>query len=205
MLENIPKEMNPAATASPQRPRTADMRIADTAVFKNGKMVGWLNEQESRGLLWVKNRVDGGIITFEEDGQLISLEIINAGSQVKSEVQEGSIQINIKIRVESNIGESQAKLDFSKPEVIKLIEYLQGEEVKREVFMALDKARQYNSDIFGFGRIIHARNPGLWREIKGDWYSYYPDLAVNVEVDSKISRIGLINKPAEKVKGEDDK
>lgn len=186
---------NPASFGTVEKPRSADTLIMDTAVFKQEKMVGWLNDRESRGLLWVKGEVGGGILTSHVEGKALSFEILRADSKVKPEIKEGKITMNIEIKVESNIGESEMNLDFSKTKVIEEVQKLQAAEVKKEILMALEKSRQLESDVFGFGRNIYAKYPEQWLQIKDHWYDYYPEIEIKIAVDSKVSRIGLISKP----------
>lgn len=177
-----------------------DLKIADTAVFRGDKLAGWLEGRENRGLLWVKGKVKGGVLTTTYEGKELSLQILRMKSKVKPVITGGKMQINIRVDVETNVGESQADLDFSKKEVIEKIQQLQNEEVKKEIFMALDKSRNLGTDVFGFGRHFHASYPEYWKQIKDKWYDYYPNINVNIEVNSIIRHIGLITMPAEKTK-----
>ncbi|GAB6180501.1 Ger(x)C family spore germination protein [Desulfotomaculum defluvii] len=201
-IHGVPLSGSPASFGDPQKPRTSDMVVLDTAVFKQDKMVGWLNDWESRGLIWVKGEGIGGIITTYLDGQRIALEVINGQSKVEPEIKDGQIQIRIKVKVESNIGDSEANLDFSKTQTIKKVEALQAEAVKKEINLALNKSRELNTDIFGFGRALHAKYPDQWKQIRKGWYDYYPNIDVKIAVESKIKRIGLVTKPAQRSGGE---
>lgn len=168
---------NPASFGEPQQPRTVDMLVLDTAVFKNDKMIGWLDDQESRGLLWVKGQVHGGILTPELDGKKISLGILESQTKVEPTINEdGNLQVNIKVKVASNIGDSQANLDFSDSQVIKKIQELQAEEVKKEINSAITKAQELETDIMGFGRSFHARYPNQWKQVEEQWYDIFPTL-----------------------------
>ncbi|MBE3519385.1 MAG: Ger(x)C family spore germination protein [Firmicutes bacterium] len=51
------------------------------AVFKGDKLVGWLDERETRGVNWVTGKVRSGILVIDqpnEKGKLVSLEILRA-------------------------------------------------------------------------------------------------------------------------------
>lgn len=200
-ITSVTPPQTPASFGEGQLPKTADTLVLDTAVFKEDKMAGWFNSLESRGLLWVEGEARGGILTTTLDDKKLSLEILDASSEVKPEIKNGNILMNIKVKVNSNIGESLADLDFSKKEVIKKIEQLQAREIKKEIGMALKKSRELETDVFGFGRYLHAKYPEYWKQKEKDWYALYPEIEVNIEVDSTISRIGLITKPARREYG----
>lgn len=196
-----PTGEKPANGSSDQKPKTINLNVLDTAVFRGDKLVGWLNDRESRGLLWVKGEVNGGIITTTLEGKRLALEIIRSYSKVIPKIVDGKMQINIRIKVLSSISESQADVDFSKKKIIESVQQLQAEEVKREILMAIDKSTQLGTDVFGFGRHFYAKYPTQWQQIKQNWYDYYPDIEVNIAVDSVIRRIGLISKPVERPQG----
>lgn len=44
------------------------LRAGGTAVFKKDKLVGWLDNAETRGLLWVLGKVQSGILVVPAPG-----------------------------------------------------------------------------------------------------------------------------------------
>lgn len=185
-----------------ESPGTQDIIIADTAVFRDDKMVGWMNESESRGLLWVKGEIKGGILTTSFEDKKISMRIVRVKSKVKPIIEDEKMSINITVDVKTSIAESQADLDFTKTEVIEKIEDLQNEEVKREILMALEKSIELSTDVFWFGNYFYRKYPKHWKSVKDNWYDYYPGIDVNIKVTSTIQCIGLITRPIEKSQGD---
>lgn len=86
-----------------EKPKIMNVNVQDTAVFRGDKLTGWLNDKESRGLLWIEGKVKGGIITTSFEGKRLSLEILRAESEVKPVLEGGKMKINIKVKVDSNI------------------------------------------------------------------------------------------------------
>ena len=83
--------------------------LEDTAVFKKDKLIGWLNSTESRGLLFVKGNVKGGIMTIYYNGDKLSLRILRNNSEIHPVINDGKIQINLTVNVTSNISETHSK------------------------------------------------------------------------------------------------
>lgn len=189
------------------KPIGALIKIGGTAVFQGNKMAGWLDERESRGLLWIKGRVKGGVITVpcgsgngsgSGEGPRLSLEIIRNGSKIEPEINEGELSVTVKVNVQANILEAECPEELNKPEVIATIEQSLAAAVQGEVEAALSKAqKEYNADVFGFGTAVHRKYPGIWKEIKENWMDIHPGLPVYLEVDAVIPRTGLINKPVQ--------
>lgn len=171
--------------------------ISKTAVFRDDKMVGELNEKESRGLLWIINQIKSGVINVRYptwDG-FTTLEILRASSQIIPVIREGEIQIDAKIKVESNIGSQMYSTDVTKEKTWETLNKLQIEHVTQEAESAIKKAKELKSDIFGFGSAIHREFPQQWKEMKKDWDELFPYLVVNVEVESELRESSLIIKP----------
>ncbi|TEB07327.1 Spore germination protein B3 precursor [Pelotomaculum schinkii] len=187
------------------KPIGAIIKIGGTAVFKGNKMAGWLDERESRGLLWVKGRVKGGVITVPcisgeggVEGPRFSLEIIRNASKIQPELTEGELGVTVRVDIQANILEAECPEELDKPEVIASIEQLLATAVQGEVEDALTKAqREYKADVFGFGTVFHRKYPVVWKEIKENWIDIYPGLPVYIEVNAVITRTGLVNKPAQ--------
>jgi spore germination protein KC len=61
--------------------------------------------------------------------------------------------------------------------------------------MAITKVKELNSDIFGFGDAVHQRYRDEWKELEANWDEIFPDIEVEVTVESKLRRSGRITSP----------
>lgn len=164
--------------------------IKDTAIFKNDKMIGWLKDDESRGLSIANDNVKGGFMSIPFEDNVLSLRILKVASKVHPIINNGEMQINLNVNVLSNIAESQGMSDFLKEDTIEKVQQLQSEQIKNEITAALNKSKNLNSDIFEFGNYFNMYFPKIWKDIDEDWYSYYPNLQVNINVDTTVKNIG---------------
>src|SRR5690606_28620680 len=85
-----------------------------TAVFKKDKLVGWLNEMESKGYNYLSDRVSktAGDISCPNGG-IMNLDVIRSKTKMKGYVKNGMPQIDVDIRMESNIADVQCDIDLS--------------------------------------------------------------------------------------------
>jgi spore germination protein KC len=60
---------------------------------------------------------------------------------------------------------------------------------------ALKKAQELNTDIFGFGEVIHQKYPKEWKELEKRWDEVFPEIEVKVIVKSKLNLTGEITRP----------
>lgn len=174
-----------------------DLYIENTAVFKKEKLAGWMGNKESMGLLWAKGHIKGGTIPVNFDDKKISLSIVRMSSDIKPVIADGKMQINIRVKVITNIGESQANLDYGTKEVIEKIQNLQAEEIKKQILAAFDKSKRLDSDVFGFGNYFYGKYPKYWNQIEASGYDYYRNIEVNIDVNSTVNQMGLVRKTRE--------
>ncbi|MFA5527018.1 MAG: Ger(x)C family spore germination protein [Peptostreptococcales bacterium] len=176
------------------------IRASGSAIFKDYKLQAWIDDNETRGMMWVLNQVKNGVIEVEnllDNGRIISLEILRSKTKIKPHLKDDEISITIEIKEEGNIGGTPIpSSDLSNPENIKKIEERKEEAIKKEVEHIIKKAQDLNTDIFDFGRAIYRKYPQVWKSIEKEWDEIFPTLKVNVIVDAKIRRSGLImNEP----------
>jgi spore germination protein KC len=172
-------------------------KIIGTAIFKKDKMTGHLNLKETRGLLWVLNEVSSGTIVVDspKGSEKVSLEIFRSSSKIIPEIKNGEIFIKIKIEEEANIADQMTSEDLTKLDLFKIMEKHQSDEIRKEILAALKKARELNTDIFGFGDSVHRKYPVLWKKIEKNWDDYFPHIQVTFDIEARIRRVGMITKP----------
>jgi len=169
--------------------------VRGTAVFKGTVLVGWLNETETRGFNWIVGKVKSGILVVKQPGSeknLASLEILSGKSKIKPQVQNDKVCIKIEIEAQANLGELQGRGDpMQHVDIWNILEQEMAEAIKSEVIAALSKAKELNSDIFGFGREIYRTSPKKWAQLRDRWDEVFPHLDVQIKVKAKLRRAGL--------------
>ncbi|MFZ5643675.1 MAG: Ger(x)C family spore germination protein [Bacillota bacterium] len=182
-------------------PVPKEVKVSGTAVFHHYKLTGWLDEKETRGLLWVTGKIKSGIIVVPSpagEDKLVALEIIRAKADIKPEITDGNLTITVEVEEEGNLGEVQPdSVDITKPGVLEDLEERKKTAIKDEIMSAVIKARELNADIFGFGEAVRRKYPREWKGLEDKWDEIFPTLEVNVAVDAKIRRTGKIANPAE--------
>lgn len=171
--------------------------ISQTAVFKKDKMVGKLNEYETRGILWGINEVKGGTIIVEspEKKEKVSLDITKAKTRIIPEINGSEINMKIQIKCEGDLSEETGKEDLVNPEAFGKLQNAGADEIKKQVFSALEKSKELNADIFEFGEILNKHYPKLWKQLEKDWNGLFQKINVEMDVQVKLQRSGRITKP----------
>ncbi|QTL99241.1 Ger(x)C family spore germination protein [Iocasia frigidifontis] len=166
-------------------------------VFKDDRLVGWLDEVGSKGYNYITGNINKTIGHVKYgDNVKITGEVINAKSNVKASLVNGKPVIEVKIKVKQNVEAVEGDFDVSKEENIAIFNKLAEKKIKSHCEKAIKKAKyDFESDIFGFGEVIHRQYPKVWDKIKDNWNNEFVNLPVKVTVNVKINQLGEVTKP----------
>lgn len=165
------------------------------AVFCGEKFKGFLNQQETKGYNWIKNKPKSGIVTVrDKSGEInIGAVIKNFKCSLKPEITDGRIVVTIKYRTnECSIRQKRGDEDIGKSQKAD-IESILARVVTEEMKAAVYKAQKvYNADIFGIGQSIYRKYPNVWDKIESEWNKIYPMVETKYDVKVEIERMGEI-------------
>jgi spore germination protein KC len=173
------------------------LKLNSIGAFKKQKLIGWLDEDESRGFNYITGNVRStvGYVLYKKDTK-ITTEIINTKSKLKTTFVKGKPVINVSIVLKAKIGAVDGSFDVSKEENKKLITQLIENKVNERCEKALKKVQgELKTDIFGFGEVIHRQYPKTWAKIKNNWDKEFTELPVYIASKVEIKELGEITKP----------
>lgn len=173
-----------------------ELKLEGSGVFRKDRLSGWLDPLETRGYLWIRDKVKSGIVTVpcqENKEKLVSLEIIKASSKIKPLMKKGELHFSIQINVESNLGEQTCNTMEVKAETISYLEDELNAAIKNEIETVINKSQEdFKEDIFGFGMAVMRQYPKEWNELKDNWDETFSRLEIEVVVNSIIRRVGMV-------------
>ncbi len=185
-LDNL-QESAPAAT----------LEASGIAVLKQGKLVDWLYGKPARGTVWILDKIQGTDININWEGkkEAIAYQTVRQKTSVSAQVKDGQPHISVHTRVEGDLGEMDVPVDITNPKVITKIEQSVRKEIRKELKTAIEHAQKNNTDILGFGEVVHRSRPNQFKKLKTQWNDvYFPKLDVNITVEAYVRRAGLRNK-----------
>ena len=175
------------------------MRLTGASVFRKDKLVGFLDEHETRGLNWILGKVVSGIILVKspkDENEDVALEIIRASSKIIPEISDDQIKITIEIKEEGNLAEQLPDIDLTNTKMFKELEQRKAQVIKNEVQSVLEKAqKEWGADIFGFGDAVHRKYPKEWKTLQTKWRDVFPTINVEIKVDARLRDTGLSSAP----------
>lgn len=175
-----------------------NLMLDGNGVFKDYKLVGWLEGTENRGYLWITDKIKGGVIEVPfggEDGKVV-LEIIRSNTKLEPIVSNDSIVINLKVNIQASIVESDLGTNYSDPRTVDALILQVKEKITGDIRDSLTKVQgEFKSDIFGFGCALNRKYPKMWREVKDRWDDeVFPTVGVELQADVVICGSGLVEK-----------
>lgn len=171
--------------------------MSGLGVFKEGKLIGWLNGPQSRGTQWVLDKINETSINIdspdmEED---IAVNIFYSKTRVKVELQEGKPVFHVHISEEGIINETGGFVDLSKEDELQELQKEMAEKTAAEVRQAVKAAQDMKTDIFNFGNELKRIHPQSWETVKEDWSAAFAEGELDLKVDAYIRSTGMRLKP----------
>lgn len=161
------------------------------AVFQGGRLIGWLNKDETTGYLLITQNINGYIpLTYIKDNKLFSYYISTAKSKILPVVTGDKIFYRVQIKVMGGIAENSGLRLNS--EDIRALENIIEDRLRDLSTQAVDKAKEYNSDFLGFTEKLHRTNLSAWQTLGPDWRKVFRTAEVEIVVDAKIVQTGMM-------------
>ncbi|GEN35586.1 Ger(x)C family spore germination protein [Aneurinibacillus danicus] len=171
--------------------------ISGTAVVKNGKMVGRMNDYTTRGIMWLRNEVKSATVTVSPKGTkgYVSLYLIKSHTELVPHIDGDNWSVTVKIETQDDIVENTTDLNLMEPEHTQELETELGTDIENRVKKALTKAQEeMNADIFNFADAFYRKYPKEWNQAKDRWDEIFPEVEVKLETNPKVTRVGLTGK-----------
>lgn len=172
--------------------------ISGTAIFKRDKMIGIIDEETTKYVLLINNRLKGGVITLEnitENDNKVTLEIYKTTTKLKPIIINNKISIEINTEINADIGEIMGKDDIistkEREEFVSKAENI----IKQKIMHTIRTIQEYDTDIFGFGNLINKDMPSEWNKIKGNWDEVFLQVEPNINLELNIMGSALNSKP----------
>ncbi|MBO0993902.1 Ger(x)C family spore germination protein [Bacillus sp. SD088] len=172
----------------------AIIRTNGLGIFKDGKLMGWLHDEQARGTAWIMNKIRSTniAIDWEEEMEAISFQVVREKTKVKFEFDGNQIIAKLDIQTQGDLGEVNVPINLKDRRIRNQIEKKVEKEIEHMIRSTITEVQSYQADIFGFGEKIYHSHPKKWRQIEEDWQDqYFPEMKVEVGVDAMISGTGL--------------
>lgn len=170
------------------------VRLAGASVFdSNLKMLGYLNREENRYLLWVMGLLKKMTISIPINEGNASINLTKIDRDIKPKFDKNNqVSFTVNLEGKATLQESNSGLDMRHSKNLHLLEKEFEKKVKKQVHHTIRKVQEdYGMDIFGFGNVIHRKHPIRWKSLKDNWDETFPSTTISVNANIEINRIGM--------------
>ena len=169
----------------------ATIKIDTLGIFKEDKLIGWANKQQSEGINILSNNTNNIYIKTKCEDKYIMNYIDNIKAKTKIDLKNNKVKINITGT--STISEVNCKINKEDKETIKKLENDIKEELNKTIYEATNLVQnKYKTDVLGYGKKIHKTNPKKWKEIKENWDEIFKNLKIETNLNIKINNQGTL-------------
>lgn len=170
-------------------------RINGMAIFDEElKMKGFILPEEAKNVNWITGMSNSTTVTalVQNGSGSVSLYLSRIGRKIQPEVQSGKLIFHIRLTGKGVIRENESRLDLRDPINFKIVKQALDAEASKAVKEIIVKMQKtYREDIFGFGEVLHRRNPSAWEKRKVNWNYHFIEAKFNVQADLTVAQIGL--------------
>lgn len=177
-------------------PGKADVKVAGGGIINNYKLRGWLGEVETAHLLVLKGETKflSGM-SIEYKGHNIPITLRPKKPKLRLIEDEGNIKILIEVEMEGDIKQTyfEAEEDMLDVGTISKIENMMEEATEQRSGNAISKIqKEFETDVLGINKYLRQYHYKLWKKVEKDWQEIFPNIDIDVSMDIKIRRVGLI-------------
>lgn len=172
--------------------------LSGTAVFKDLKLTGFLDNHDTQYMLWVTGKLKKGMMTVQlpEQKKGVSVRLTEAKRTIDPSIEGGKVKFAIHLKGKGTLDENGTHLDFTNPKNLHLVEKELQKLLRKRVYETIVTVqKKYESDIFGFGELIHKKNKKEWRKIEKHWDKTFAEAQFIVDAEFVITRAGMSGPP----------
>ncbi|MDD4715754.1 MAG: Ger(x)C family spore germination protein [Oscillospiraceae bacterium] len=164
------------------------------AVFQKDKLVGFLDDTESRNFMFVTGKIKGGLVLVKQGkDQIATLEIQESKAEIKPVFEGANTKMRVNLKIQCSLYEMHTQKDYGSEDALKKIEKSAESQIQASVKKSIETVQSaYGSDIFGFGSKIYKNNPKDWETVQSNWEEQFKTLPADVTVSVSIQNAGIL-------------
>ena len=170
------------------------VKLGNTAILNNGKLVGYASERQSVGINIINNNIKH-MMPYIKCDEISGYIVANIDYLKTSKQIDEKYNVNIDVEMNGYISEASCDIDLTNSDNIDIIEKKFKNDIKKILIETINLSKEYNTDIFGFGNIYYKKYPDKWNSIKNTWNTmYYSKLNPKIKIDVNLKTKGSANK-----------
>ncbi len=187
-----------SGSSDKQKEETKDFTFQNVAVFRDLKLVGYLNTPESIALQILNQRLRHVTLTFgvPKTNGYISVDLTQSKRRSQTLIKGNNVSVKYEISGSAMLTENTTGLDADDPVSMKMFQdalnrYI--EQISKECLETL--TTKFDSDAVGIGRFVYHQHPYDWVRLKKNWHEELKNVQFSVTSQAKIIENGKSGPP----------
>ncbi|HWI51150.1 MAG TPA: Ger(x)C family spore germination protein [Symbiobacteriaceae bacterium] len=197
-------ELQPRGLSASEQPEAEEplpqARLAGSAIINNTRLVGFVERETGRGLLWLRRDMKNAVLTIPcpgGAGSNMAIEIRSPNVQVASQIVGSTPVMHFSVHTDGWLTEQDCPTP--KLRTTELKRYAQqalADKIKAEMQATLALLQhELKTDAIKYARTLHIQQPQWWDKNSGRWDKIFPDVQTRIAVTVTISRMSLYTRP----------
>ncbi|MBO7742919.1 Ger(x)C family spore germination protein [Paenibacillus sp. MWE-103] len=163
------------------------------AVFREGKMIGWLKGEHAIAILMLKNKIKSTIfqLSCPHSKEKLFVELIGAKSSLHVDMRSGKPAFHVRIKEEGNVSEVHCPVDLNNKATMVKLQREWADRTQAMVEATIRTSMNERADILGFGDAISRKYPKAWKLMERNWRESYADADFDVTVEAYLRNTGM--------------
>lgn len=162
--------------------------LSGMAVFKEGKMIGRLSQEEIEGYVWLMGDAQERTIEINTDLGRADLRLLSIQCKTNPSFETGRASVSLTITSEIVVRELQGFYDIKLSDLTLFLQQEVQKKIEQEVRDCFEKSQELKADIFAIGAAFYKKYPKEWKSMQTSWEEIYPKLEVQTDI-----KIGFID------------
>ena len=177
------------------------VELSGMAVFKEDKMVGFLDTGETRVLSILLNKFKGSYFSVPDPlapKYQVTLNLRNGRApKITVDISGEKPAIHVDVLIEGEMTGNPSGIWYEQPEYLQLLEAEIADQLQQQLADMLARAQEWEADVADFGYYIRPKFLTM-SELKAyQWDKRCPQATITIKVKVEIRRTGLIRKTVE--------
>lgn len=197
-------QLNERALRPSENPRgqgkVPQVELAGIAIFERTRLIGFVERETSRGLLWLRRQMRNASLTLPCPGssdEHMAIEIRGPRVTVTPRLVRGLPAFHL--HVDSHAWLTEQDCREYRVDAVQLKEHVRKElerKIAREVQATMKVLQtELKQDAVRFGHLTHVRYPAWWKANRPRWRELFPQVPVTVSAEIRIPKMGLYVRP----------
>lgn len=172
-----------------------EVKLDGCGVIKKYKLIGFINGEDTKNLLMARGDLKKGIYGINKKNKNLVYEMTSIKVQKKVKLnKKNKVDINLIIKSEGSIAEYYNKnMSYKDGKKVNNIQQQLDKSMKKDIEKTLKLVqKKYAVDLLGISDELQKYHPGQWKKMQKKWDSDFKKVKINVNVITKIRRVGNI-------------